>query len=60
MSKYSEQFNMRISPKLLRQLKAEAKKAKLTQAQLVRRLVIRFLDDADLKRNMEAKKAAQE
>lgn len=59
MPKQSEQFNMRFSPELLKRLKVEAKKAKLTQTQFIRRLLIRYFDDVDIKQSIEARKARE-
>jgi predicted HicB family RNase H-like nuclease len=54
-AKYTEQFNMRIDSALRKRLRKEAARQDLEQTQLVRRLIIRYLDDQDLKRNAEAK-----
>jgi predicted DNA binding CopG/RHH family protein len=49
VAKQAEQVNMRFSPQLLKRLKQEAKQAGLTQPQFVRRVLIRYFDEAGCK-----------
>lgn len=50
-------FNMRLSLKLLKGIKAEAHKLGLDKSQFVRRLIIKYFNDQDIKAGVDARKS---
>ncbi len=51
-AKHEKDFHMRISRDLLRRLRKQSARQGLDQTRLVRRLIIRYLDDQELQRNL--------
>jgi hypothetical protein len=53
--KQTEQVNMRLSPQLVKRWKQEAKKLKVSQTEFVRKLLVRYFQEQDLKRSLETR-----
>lgn len=56
MAKIDKTFLLGMPGDLLRRVNKEAKKLRLNKTQFIRRLIVRYFDDQDIKAGIEARK----
>ena len=56
MAKIDKTFLLGMPSDLLRRINKEAKRLRLNKTQFIRRLIIRYFDDQDIKASAEARK----
>jgi Ribbon-helix-helix protein, copG family len=59
MSKIDRTFLLGMPSEMLKRVSKEAKKLRLNKTQFIRRLIIRYFDEQEIKASLEARKSRE-